>query len=133
MKKNIDEVREGLELAKHGGKGIWTAQDVINLFGDIISGFDLGTGNISKEIRTMVSYINVSRASDVGRMIYAQSIMFRAFNYMNRFLKDYKIEKEIDFDGEPLIMTVKVWFRKPKRQKRIIEEGIYTEESMARV
>lgn len=55
-----------------------------------------------------------------GRKIYAQDVMYRAIKYIIGYLKGYKVEKEEDFSGNPLIITVKVWYKEEEPPKEII-------------
>lgn len=74
---------------------------------------------LSSELRKMVDYDPIAGASELGRKIYAQSILHRAINYVNKLLKDYTIQREVYWDEEPLTIVIKVWYRKPKRKKEI--------------
>jgi len=47
-----------------------------------------------------------------ARRLYSTSILNRAFRWLDGRLKDYRIEKDVDYDNNPAILTVRLWYWK---------------------
>jgi len=47
-----------------------------------------------------------------GRRLYVTSILNRSFRWLEGRLKDFRIEKNVDYNNNPAILKIKLWYYK---------------------
>jgi len=71
---------------------------------------------------------HVKKIQEKTRFENALKIINRSVNYLRALLKDYLVEQTIDPYGNPITVTIKVWWKKPERERESGEEKEKVEE-----
>jgi hypothetical protein len=84
----------------------------------------LSDGQIEARVRDRIKYLF---SEDFMLRKKVVEILNRSGRYVLGYLPEQPIELEKDYSGDPLVITIKVWWKVPLPEKPVIQE-IYTPE-----